>query len=949
MIDGYIDAVVDVIAADLRAGADLLASSDVSVEFAVSMVGKTCGEVQRALEEWDETKHPRNEKGQFGGSSVEVYHGTTPSYVEGILKDGLEVHRSGAIQRLHSKHGAVYVTSSEYEAYVWGKDTSDKEAYSKGHDSNPEDRAAILRVQIPLHEAVNLRRDENLLKSSKTSLAFSGSIKSEWITGVKFGGRYDIRQQEWQKPSDIRGLEAATKTIYVVVVPNVKVRAAEEAGHEFHGNQWTSGAHAVKSGEKIDFKDDRSFMFNPKTNALVLGRIDVHGNLTHGDSLLHAGLPSNGRAYDSYLVRGYFRNGGIKVTFLMNVRDQAKMSDDLHNLYDKMRAHGATDETKVDTGYGWQPLGRQSRGLQRFLDTHSYCSTQINLPEPLRSDVLAFSINEEDIVKRELNPHVTVRYGLTDVSATDVARVLAGVGPVRVVLGLVSVFEADPSQTAPPTVTMLTSTYQRDASESRWASLNVTDRYQALGIPYPNPKTICQGQCEGTGWVPVYHSIGDKDRSVYPEDETDQQLFDAWLEAEEENPTDDGWHFVRCPACNGTGLRGLLRRMLSAGNGLTEDVIRRYLQVRQLQGDIDVLKIDVHSPDLHRLNTLLKQLPHVDTHPTYQPHVTLAYVKPGRGAYYAGIGTFAGREFMVDRLVFTDRDENETTIELMPRLLREWNEDDHPRDSHGQWSTSGETHDARRAALKIPPAWTDVKINTDPNADLQATGTDSKGRTQYRYSAEHSETAAAEKFARLKEFSKELPSIREKVAADLKDGTPEQKEAAAVLTLIDRTGFRIGSERETGAEKDAYGASTLLSDHVTIDGDKITFNFVGKKGVDIEKTVTDRQLASLLAPRVAAGGKLFNTSDDKVRDYLHSRDGDFKVKDFRTYHGTTEALKTMQSMPIPKTAKDYEKARKEVGKVVASHLGNTPAVALTSYIDPAVFGKWKSKLEKGLR
>ena len=30
-----------------------------------------------------------------------------------------------------------------------------------------------------------------------------------------------------------------------------------------------------------------------------------------------------------------------------------------------------------------------------------------------------------------------------------------------------------------------------------------TDRYKALGIPYPNQKTMCKGQCEGTGWYPT--------------------------------------------------------------------------------------------------------------------------------------------------------------------------------------------------------------------------------------------------------------------------------------------------------------------------------------------------------------------------------------------------------------------------------------------------------------
>lgn len=284
--------------------------------------------------------------------------------------------------------------------------------------------------------------------------------------------------------------------------------------------------------------------------------------------------------------------------------------------------------------------------------------------------------------------------------------------------------------------------------------------------------------------------------------------------------------------------------------------------------------------------------------------------------------------------------------EVEPEALKSFDEGEHPRDEKGQWTTSGASHNARRKELKLPPAWTSVRINKNPKADLQATGIDSKGRTQYRYSAKHSEKAAAEKFGRLKEFNKELPHIREKVAEDLKKGTLEEKEAAAVLSLIDKTGFRVGSDRETGAEKDAYGASTLLARHVKIDGNEITFKFVGKEGVTIEKTLEDRQLASLLKPRIAAGGRLFDTSDAKVRDYLHSRDGDFKVKDFRTWHGTTEALKAIRGMDAPRSDKEYERARLSVGRIVAAHLGNTPKIALESYIDPAVWSPWKSRRMK---
>lgn len=74
-----------------------------------------------------------------------------------------------------------------------------------------------------------------------------------------------------------------------------------------------------------------------------------------------------------------------------------------------------------------------------------------------------------------------------------------------------------------------------------------TDRYDALGVPYPDPKTICPGQCEGLG--------------VYPVSITDPTLTDgeqvAWHAAEVENPNPPGdtYHFIGCPDCGRTGNR----------------------------------------------------------------------------------------------------------------------------------------------------------------------------------------------------------------------------------------------------------------------------------------------------------------------------------------------------------------------------------------------------------
>jgi DNA topoisomerase IB len=49
-------------------------------------------------------------------------------------------------------------------------------------------------------------------------------------------------------------------------------------------------------------------------------------------------------------------------------------------------------------------------------------------------------------------------------------------------------------------------------------------------------------------------------------------------------------------------------------------------------------------------------------------------------------------------------------------------------------------------------------------------------------------------------------------------------------------------------------------------------------------------------------------------------------------------LKKHEANP-PKTAAEAKKIKLAVAKAVSDHLGNTPTVAIASYIDPTVWGK----------
>lgn len=254
----------------------------------------------------------------------------------------------------------------------------------------------------------------------------------------------------------------------------------------------------------------------------------------------------------------------------------------------------------------------------------------------------------------------------------------------------------------------------------------------------------------------------------------------------------------------------------------------------------------------------------------------------------------------------------------------------------------GEPTSDDRKRLGIPPAWKDVRVADDKNSALQAIGTDKKGREQRIYSAEHHEKQAAEKFARVKELHNRLPAIDSRLSKDAKDD-----DSALGALLIRRMGLRPGSDADTGADKKAFGATNLQAKHVEVDGDTINANFTGKKGVELNLQLNDPELAGLLKDRKgdkSGDDRLLDTNDRKLRGYMKDAAPGVKPKDFRTYLGTATAADMVSSMPVPKTEKEYKAARKEVGKRVSELLGNTPTVALSSYIAPSVFGKWDAKI-----
>lgn len=255
---------------------------------------------------------------------------------------------------------------------------------------------------------------------------------------------------------------------------------------------------------------------------------------------------------------------------------------------------------------------------------------------------------------------------------------------------------------------------------------------------------------------------------------------------------------------------------------------------------------------------------------------------------------------------------------------------------------------SRLKSLRIPPAWRDVNVAASPNARIQATGMDKAGRLQYIYHPKFKAKQEKEKFERILRFADALPKMRRLTREHLAlPDLPRQKVLACIVQLMDKAYFRVGNQ-VYAKENQSYGLTTLRSKHTSVRGDEIIFDFIGKSGQPHFKKITDRQLAKIIKQLDelpgyeifkyrGQDGHLHDIKSDDVNAYIKEIMGDeFTAKDFRTWGGTLLATMELSQTERPHYIKERKKAVTECVKKVAQKLGNTPAIARESYIDPRV-------------
>jgi DNA topoisomerase-1 len=259
---------------------------------------------------------------------------------------------------------------------------------------------------------------------------------------------------------------------------------------------------------------------------------------------------------------------------------------------------------------------------------------------------------------------------------------------------------------------------------------------------------------------------------------------------------------------------------------------------------------------------------------------------------------------------------------------------------------------ARIESLVIPHAWRDVWISPNARAKLQATGVDKAGRRQYLYHPDFRAQQEQAKFEKLVRFAEELPDLRLAMGEHMLLEPYERERVCAVaIRLINMAWFRVGSNRYAKSSR-TYGVTTLFKRHVSVRGNRVTFRFRAKHKVLVRTTVVDAELARAIKDLLAqpGGSRLFRYGRNGdtwtltgavLNDYIRTYMGEeFTAKDFRTWGGTLTAAILLAEHGIAESESEAKRIVAAVMRRVGERLGNTAAVARTSYVSPAVIEQY---------
>ena len=239
----------------------------------------------------------------------------------------------------------------------------------------------------------------------------------------------------------------------------------------------------------------------------------------------------------------------------------------------------------------------------------------------------------------------------------------------------------------------------------------------------------------------------------------------------------------------------------------------------------------------------------------------------------------------------------------------------------------------------VPPAWTDVKISSNKNNKVLATGYDQKARKQYIYNKQWIEKSKREKFQKISTFNdKRFNKITRKFI-NCNDLSKECV-VANLLKLMKDLNIRVGNTNYL-KENNSVGLTTLMKKH--LHGNLLSF--IGKSGVHHTKQITSCDSLKFIKrvlkingrflfyyQSTTSGGETRNITPNHINAFLKKYvQSDMTSKDIRTHSANRIFNRYISRLPESNSHK--RKIAKAV-RYTANKLGNSSTVCKASYIAP---------------
>ena len=255
----------------------------------------------------------------------------------------------------------------------------------------------------------------------------------------------------------------------------------------------------------------------------------------------------------------------------------------------------------------------------------------------------------------------------------------------------------------------------------------------------------------------------------------------------------------------------------------------------------------------------------------------------------------------------------------------------------------------------------DIKVNLEGDINshwILSWKSNSLDANVRAYTRKFLEQNAKIKWKRVQKIKPQMiDKINEKCIKLLNHKDQEISESAAIITIIAKTGLRIGNPVAL-KESDTRGVSTLGPNNIQILENKIKLDFLGKSKQENISEFEDPEIANFLRKKINENknkDRIFSVNRNEIEKVFTKINGekDILIKDLRTYAATKMAkdiLEKNEMPPPPVPEKDTEikklvkKKLKNVFEQVSMKLNNTPAMAKSSYVDPHIIQNWLKNL-----